>query len=432
MAGLRLCSFVFFGEGWMSGNLKQVDVAVLGAGIVGVSVAIAARQRGLSVVLVDRREPGSETSYGNAGILSSGSILPLNKPSLFRALPAYLTNSNAALRWNPAWAIRNADWIARFLANAAPSKVLPRAKALHGLIGASLKLHREWIVKAGAGDRIRETGWLKVWRSEALDAARQEQEFLASFGIKSDLLDRQAISALEPNIVPVYKVGLLHTQTASVDSPGGVVKAYARMFSHLGGEIRQSDVKAIEPAAEGWRLPLGGGAISARHVVVALGPWSADLLRPLGYRVPLAFERGYHQEFTPNPARALQRPIHDAEGSFLMTPMENGIRVTSGVELTDRDAPSSFAQLDMVVPMARGVVEFGAAVAEPWRGARPTLPDSLPMIGPAPRHARLWLAFGNQHIGFTTGPATGAAIAAMIAGDKPGFDVAPFSPGRYI
>jgi D-amino-acid dehydrogenase len=414
----------------MSG--KQVDVAVLGAGIVGVSAAIAARQRGLSVVLADRREPGSETSYGNAGILSSGSILPLNKPSLFRTLPSYLSNTHAALRFNPSWVIRNVDWIARFLANAVPSRTLPRAQALHGLIGASLKLHREWIVKANAAHRIRETGWLKVWRSEAVDAARQEQAFLAQFGIESELLDRQAISALEPNIVPLYKTGLLHTQTASVDSPGAVVKAYARMLANSGGEIRRSDIRAIEPAADGWRVVLADGMILARHIVVALGPWSADLLRPLGYRVPLAFERGYHQEFVPNPARALQRPIHDAEGSFLMTPMENGIRVTSGVELTDRDAPSSFAQLDMVVPMARSVVEFGATIGEPWRGSRPTLPDSLPMIGLAPRHAGLWLAFGNQHIGFTTGPATGSAIAAMIAGEKPTFDVAPFSPSRYL
>jgi D-amino-acid dehydrogenase len=410
----------------------QADVVVLGAGIVGVSAAFAARQRGLSVVMVDRREPGSETSYGNAGILSSGSIMPLNKPSLWRALPGYLGNTSAALRWDPAWAMRNLDWIARFLANATPSQTLPRAKALHGLIGASLKLHREWIVKAGAGQRIRETGWLKAWRSDATEAAKQEQAFLAEFGIASDLLDRQAISALEPNILPVYKIGLLHTQTASVDSPGEVVKAYARMFAGSGGELRRSDITAIEPAGEGWRVVLADGAVSARHVVVALGPWSADLLRPLGYRVPLATERGYHQEFAPNPARALLRPIHDAEGSFLMSPMEQGIRITSGVELTARDAPSSFAQLDMVVPMARGVVEFGEAVGEPWRGARPTLPDSLPMIGPAPRHPGLWLAFGNQHIGFTTGPATGAAIAAMISGDRPGFDVAAFAPGRYI
>jgi D-amino-acid dehydrogenase len=411
---------------------RQADVIVLGAGIVGVSAAYAARQRGLSVILVDRREPGSETSYGNAGILSSGSISPLNNPSLWKALPKYLTNRHAALRWNPAWAIQNIDWIVRFLANATPSRIRPRAAALHGLIGASLKLHREWIVKADAAQRIRETGWLKAWRSDAVAAAKAEQALLAEFGIESRLLDRQAISALEPSILPVYKVGLLHTQTASVDSPGAVVKAYARMFAGSGGEIRQSDITAIVPDGDGWRVVLADGAISARHVVVALGPWSADLLRPLGYRVPLAYERGYHREFKPNPARSLQRPIHDAEGSFLMTPMENGIRVTSGVELTARDAPSSFAQLDQVVPLARGVVEFGDAVGEPWRGARPTLPDSLPMIGPAPRHAGLWLAFGNQHIGFTTGPATGAAIAAMIGGAAPPFDVSAFSPGRYL
>jgi D-amino-acid dehydrogenase len=411
---------------------QQADVIVLGGGIVGVSAGFAARQRGLSVILVDRREPGSETSYGNAGILSSGSIIPLNQPSLWSALPGYITNRNAALRWDPAWAIRNLDWVVRFLANAAPARVRPRAAALHGLISASLKLHRDWIVKADAAHRIRETGWLKAWRSDAVAAAKAEQAFLAEYGIESRILDRQAMSALEPSILPVYKVGLLHTQTASVDSPGAVVKAYALMFARSGGEIRQSNIRAVVPDGEGWRVVLADGAITARHVVVALGPWSADLLRPLGYRVPLAFERGYHREFKPNPARPLQRPIHDVEGSFLMTPMEQGIRITSGVELTARDAPSSFAQLDQVVPLARGVVEFGDAVGEPWRGARPTLPDSLPMIGSAPRHPGLWLAFGNQHIGFTTGPATGVAIAAMIGGTTPPFDVSAFAPSRYL
>jgi D-amino-acid dehydrogenase len=410
----------------------QTDVVVLGAGIVGVSAAYATRQCGLSVVLVDRREPGSETSYGNAGILSSGSITPLNTPSLWHALPKYLTNRHPALRWDLGWSMRNFGWLVRFLANARARHTKPRAAALHGLIGASLKLHREWIVKAGAAQRVRETGWLKAWRSDAVASAKAEQAAIAEFGIHSELLDRQAISALEPNIVPVYKVGLLHTQTASVDSPGAVVKAYAQMFTGSGGEIRRAEIRSIVPDSDGWRVMLSDGAMRARHVVVALGPWSADLLRPLGYRVPLASERGYHQEFKPNAARQLLRPIHDSEGGFLMTPMEQGIRVTTGVELTSRDAPSSFSQLDAVVPVARGVVEFGEAVGEPWRGARPTLPDSLPMIGRAPRHSGLWLAFGNQHIGFTTGPATGAAIAAMIGGAPPAFDTAPFSPGRYL
>src|SRR5579871_1657760 len=123
------------------GTNRQVDVAVLGAGIVGVSAGLAARQRGFSVAVIDRREPGSETSYGNAGILSSGSILPLNKPSLWSALPSYLANSSAALRYDPLWVMRNLDWVARFLGNAVASRTKPRAIALHGLIEASLKLH---------------------------------------------------------------------------------------------------------------------------------------------------------------------------------------------------------------------------------------------------------------------------------------------------
>lgn len=411
---------------------QATDVVVLGAGIVGVSAAYAIRARGLSVTLVDRKAPGEETSYGNAGLLSSGSILPLNKPSLFKTWPSYITNQSKALRYDLGWSIRNADWIVRFFANAVQSRVKPRATALHGLIGASLALHRDWIVKAGAPERIRETGWLKAWRSEATASAQAEHDFLASYGIKSELLDRQAISALEPNILPVYKVGLLHSQTASVDSPGNVTKAYARMFEGAGGVLMQSEIRALVRESDGWRIVLADGSLTARHVVVALGPWSPDILKPLGYRVPMAFERGYHREFKPNPSRILRRPIHDAEGSFLMTPMENGIRVTSGVELTDRDAPSNYAQLDEVTSIARGVVEFGEAVGEPWRGARPTLPDALPMIGPAPKHSGLWFAFGNQHIGFTTGPATGAAIAAMIGGETPDFDVSAFAPSRYL
>src|SRR5262249_29078589 len=130
----------------MAGNTDKIDVIVLGAGIVGVSAAFAARQLGLSVMLVDRREPGSETSYGNAGILSSGSIFPLNQPGLLGKLPQYLTNQHPALRWDAGWALRNPGWIARFLANAAQSQVRPRALALHGLIKASLMLHRQWIV----------------------------------------------------------------------------------------------------------------------------------------------------------------------------------------------------------------------------------------------------------------------------------------------
>ena len=412
---------------------NKTDVIVLGAGIVGVSSAYAARQRGMSVVLVDRREPGSETSYGNAGIISSGSIFPLNQPSLFGNLPKYLSNTYPALRWDVGWPLKNPSWIARFLASARASQTKPRAQALHGLIQASLKLHRE-LDRAGG----RRQSYPQDWLAEGV-AQQQCRRRKGRSGSAHRIRHQERTArppgqfpGLEPNILPVYSVGLLHTETASVDLPVNVTKAYAKMFAGSGGEVRHAEIKSIAPDNDGWRVVLSDGELFARHVVVALGPWSADLLRPLGYRVPLATERGYHREFTPNASRKLLRPIHDADNAFLMTPMEQGIRVTSGVELTDRDAPSSYAQLDAVVPLARSVVEFGEPVGDIWRGARPTLPDSLPMIGPAPRHQGLWFAFGNQHIGFTTGPATGEAIAAMIAGAAPSFDTSAFSPKRYV
>ena len=149
-----------------------------------------------------------------------------------------------------------------FSASARASQTRPRALALHGLINASLKLHRDWIVRAGAPERIRETGWLKAWRSDNVAAAKADQDALAAYGIKSELLDRQAISALEPNILPVYSVGLLHTQTASVDSPGNVVKAYARMLSGSGGEVRRAEIRSIVPDGDGWRVVLSDGEIS--------------------------------------------------------------------------------------------------------------------------------------------------------------------------
>jgi D-amino-acid dehydrogenase len=419
----------------MPSTKAGADVVVIGAGIIGVSAAIALQQRGLSVILLDRREPGLETSYGNAGVLSSGSVMPINGSAIWKGLPQYLGNRHPAIRWRRGWPLANAGWGLRFLANATTTATKPRSAALHELIQNSLTVHRQWIPKAGVSHRLRETGWLKAWRGDGGAAAAAEQAMLQSFGIGSDVLDRQGISGLEPAIQPIYQVGLLHKDTASVDSPGSVVQAYARMFAAAGGVVMRGEVKAMARTSEQWQVTCSGSGapdIIAQHVVVALGPWSPDLLKPLGYNVPMAFERGYHQEFKVSGSRSIKRPIHDVDSGFVITPVENGVRITSGVEFAERDAPSSCAQLDAAIPRATEIVPLGEPVAEPWRGARPTLPDSLPMIGRAPRHAGLWLAFGHQHIGFSTGPGTGAVIAAMIATAPLPFDAKAFDPARYI
>ncbi len=408
-------------------------IAVLGAGIVGVSSALALQRKGFTVTLIDRKPPGRETSYGNAGIISRGSIMPFNNPDLWKALPSYLGNRHPALRYRAGYLAANLPWLARFLGNATAASSARRGAALNTLIASAMDLHRGWMHEAGVSHRLRETGWLKLWRDErSRPEAEAASRALQSFGLRAPILDRQEISGLEPDLAPVFSVGLLHQDTASVDSPGNVTAAYAALFARQGGTLRQDAILGLEQQGEGWLVRLDGGVLAADAVVMALGPWSAEALKPLGYHVLLAFERGYHQEFALPKGMKLSRPLYDSDHAYVLTPMENGVRVTTGVELTDRDAPSNLTQRDLAVAAAREIFPFEAAVAEPWRGARPTLPDSLPAIGKAPRHANLYVAFGHQHIGFSTGPSTGTAIAALVAGEAPPFDLAAFAPSRYL
>ncbi len=402
--------------------------------MVGVSCALGLQKRGLAVTLIDRREPGGETSYGNAGVISRSSILPLNNPALWASLPAYLRNDHAAIRYRWGHLLRNPGWILRFLAEARPSRLPHRIAALESLASQALPLHKAWMVEAGIAHRLRETGSLRLWRSADGPAkAQAEHEWFEDHGIRTELFDRQSLSALEPDLNPIFSAGVLHSDSASVDWPQAVVQAYAALFTQRGGRIATAAISGLSKTAAGWRAQTDADPFEAEIAVVALGPWSADILKPLGLHVPLNVERGYHRHYHAEAGRKLARPFLDTEEGYMLAPMEKGFRLTSGVELAHRDATSSHAQIDQVLPRVREAFAITAAVdATTWRGSRPTLPDSLPMIGEAPRHPGLWLAFGNQHIGFSTGPVTGEILAAMVTGEKPIADPAPFAPGRYL
>jgi len=407
---------------------------VLGAGIVGVCCALSLQKRGLAVTLIDRREPGSETSYGNAGVLSRSSIAPLNNPGLFGKLGSYLGNRHPALHLDWRRATASPGWLMRFLWEARPSQAAQRIAALDSLTAGTVSMHRSLMAQAGISHRLRETGTLKLWRSQAGHAlAKAEQDFLAEHGIASDILDRQALSGLEPDLKPIFPAALLIPSNGSVDNPGAVASAYAALFTGRGGTIMQAEIAGLARQGERWQVRTDDGTYEADIAVVALGPWSADLLRPLGLDPKLDVERGYHRHLRAAGKAKLTRPVYDADAAYYMAPMEQGLRVTSGVEIAHRDAPENHRQIDAATASAREAFPLGDVVeAQPWRGARPTLPDSLPMIGEAPRHPGLWLAFGNQHIGLTTGPATGEVLAAMIMGEGPMADPTPFAPGRYL
>lgn len=402
--------------------------------MVGVSCALALQKRGHAVTLVDRREPGRETSYGNAGVLARSSIVPLNNPGLFAKLTSYLGNGHPALNLDWRRALTRPGWLLRFLWEARPSQAEARIDALDSLTADTVARHRALMAEAGVSHRLRETGTLKVWRSEAgHQAAKAEHDFLAARGIASELLDRQGISAVEPALRPIFPAGLLIPTNASVDSPGAVTEAYAALFAARGGVIAQAEIVSLSRGAGGWRAAAKNGTtFEADLAVVALGPWSADLLRPLGLDPKLDVERGYHRHLKPEAGASLARPVYDVDAAYFMAPMEQGYRVTSGVDLSHRDAADNHRQIDMVTASAKEAFPLTEVVGETWRGARPTLPDSLPMIGEAPRNPGLWLAFGTQHIGFSTGPIIGEMVAAMVSGEAPPADPKPFAPGRYI
>ncbi|WNJ90829.1 FAD-binding oxidoreductase [Bosea sp. 685] len=409
------------------------SIVVLGAGMVGVSCALALQKRGFTVTLLDRRAPGQETSYGNAGVLARSSIVPLNNPGLWSKLTSYLGNTHPALNLDWRRALTRPGWLLRFLWESRPSQAAARIAALDSLTASTVTRHRELMAAAGVSHRLRETGTLKLWRGEDGHAAAQaEQDFLKQHGIASEVLDRQGISALEPALKPIFPAGLLTPSNASVDSPGAVTAAYAALFAQRGGRIEQAEIRTLKRNGDGWRVETDKGLYEADLAILALGPWSSDLLAPLGLNSRLDVERGYHRHLRPEAGAALSRPVFDVDGAYFMAPMEQGYRVTSGVDLSLRDAPDNHRQIDQATASAREAFPLEEVVGETWRGCRPTLPDSLPMIGEAPRNPGLWLAFGNQHIGFSTGPITGEIIASMICGETPPADPKPFAPGRYL
>lgn len=408
-------------------------VVVLGAGMVGVCCALALRRRGFDVVLIDRKEPGRETSFGNSGVFSRSSVIPINGPGLLRQLLRHVLGLSPAVRWR-ASGLASPAWIARFLAECSASSTRRRSIALDALIRLSVAENRRLIAQAGLERHLRETGWLKVWRTpQGASAAQTEAALLARFGIATEVLDAERIARLEPAAQHVFPAGLLITQSASVDDPGAIVTGYAALFRAEGGTFDRTTVRGLLRTTTGWRLETDGASRDADHVVVALGPWSADLLRPLGYRVPLGFERGYHFHLQMPAGSGPRRAVYDVDGGYVVSPMRAGARVTSGVELAGRDAPPRREQIDRAARLAASTFGLGdPAEPEPWLGSRPTLPDSLPMIGPVPSSHGLWAAFGHQHIGFSTGAGTAEIIAALLSGEPSPIDARPFDPRRYL
>jgi len=413
--------------------VARADVIVLGAGIVGTSIALHLAKRGLSVALVDRAGVGEGTSYGNTGIIEGNTIFPQAFPSrlatLFRIALKRAPEANYHLSFLP----QVAPWLFAFRAASQPARLLETAQAMRPLFARAIAEHEVLVGEADAERYVRRTGWLKLYRSEDSFAAQaRELDLAKNLGIANVPLDTEAARALEPSLAPVFRHAVHWTGAMSVSNPLALTRAYAARFAALGGISANGDARSLHRIHPHWRVDAASGPIDAGDVVVALGPWAPDVLAPLGIKLPLAVKRGYHRHFRAQGNASLARPVLDADNGYCLAPMEQGIRLTTGAEFAARDAAPTPVQFERLLPAARQLFALGEP-AEPrtWLGARPCFPDSRPVIGRAPNQRGLWLAYGHAHWGLTLGPATGRLIAEMMTGAAPFCDPKPYGAERF-
>jgi D-amino-acid dehydrogenase len=412
----------------------KADVVVLGAGMVGVSAALHLQQRGRDAILVDRHElAGEETSFGNAGLIESASVFPYMFPRDFAQILQYALNRSPQVRYRLSDLPYSLPWLLRYFLASSPDRALHSAMAELPLIRRSLIEHEALIAEAGVPELLRKTGWLKLFRSDAsLANAVRDVERARQYGVEGEVLDRKAVAAREPNLTGEFTGAIYFPSPGFIPDPGALAKAYTALFKRKGGRFVVGDARTLEQDAGRWRVSGPEGGIVAREVVVALGPWSDLVFGPLGYSIPLGIKRGYHLHLAPRGNAVLNQPVLDFDLGFLLAPMNRGIRLTTGVEFARRDAPCTPVQIKQALPRARALFPLGEAIdAKPWMGARPCLPDMLPVIGKAPRHAGLWFDFGHQHHGLTLGPATGRLLAEMMTGETPFADPRPFAAARF-
>jgi D-amino-acid dehydrogenase len=413
---------------------ETVDAIVLGAGFVGVSAALHLQARGRRVALVDRHAGAAgETSFGNSGIIQSEGVIPY----VFPRAPVEIVRG--ALNLDPRALIRYgalphiAPAIFRYFAASTPAGKNATAKAMAPFLARASAEHLKLVHEAGAEALLRRGGWIKAFRSaRGEDMANKEAEELKSYGIRPAMLDRAALIALEPHLSEAAIGGAHYTEPMSTPDPQALAQSYADLFVKRGGRMETGDARTLEAAGSAWMVKTASGRLAARDVVIALGPWSNELARRLGLRLPFFVKRGYHMHYEAKGNAGLTRPVLDLERGYLVTPMARGMRLTTGAEFARRDDPPSSAQLDRVEPFARELFPIGARKdASPWMGRRPCLPDMRPVIGPFPGKPGLWLDFAHHHLGLTLGPVSGRLLADLMSGEAPIVDPAPFRAERF-
>ena len=414
-------------------TLARHEAIVIGAGVAGLSTALYLRRAAVAVVVIDPLPPAGGASFGNAGLLSPDTAVPIALPGMLRKVPGWLTDPLGPLSVRPSYFPRALPWLLRWIRSGRLQRVMAISDAMRALHRDTLGCWQELLGAPLYRELIRPIGQVHVWEGEGDSAnAQVEQQVRDRHGIRTETLTADDLRQMFPGIARDVTRGLLTPGNGFTVSPQRSVRTLGELFQQEGGElINERAMKLIPREGGGWMVMTNIANRSADHVVVATGAWSRQLLDPLGISVPLETERGYHAMlFDPEVMPAL--PISNKTRAFGVTPMEDGLRVAGTVEIAGLDAPPNEERAKALVQHARRMFPaLTGAQVRYWMGFRPSTPDSLPVLGPAPGRPGLHFAFGHGHFGMTGGPPSGRLVARLITGQPTGIDAAPYAVQRF-
>ena len=409
-------------------------VTVIGAGIVGTCCAIYLQRLGLKVTMIDRVAPGESCSFGNAGVLSSWSCVPISVPGIAYSVPGWLLDPEGplAIRWR--YLPQAMPWLLKFLRAGRADRIPAISDALFALNHPTVDLYKKLAGAAGVPELVRDSSYLHVYRNlEAADPDGFSWRLRREHGAKMDFLSDGEVQEVEPEISPVYRRAVvIHNQGHTVN-PARLVQALAKYFEQQGGCILRGEVKHLAPGPGGPVIVKTTiGEIASDFLVIAAGAWSHRLTAQLGCTIPLETERGYNMTFA-NPGVSLNHTIMEGKRRFVTTAMEMGVRCAGTAEFAGLEAPPNPRRTRILKKLGKELLpNLNIEEATDWMGHRPVLPDSLPAIGALPGHPNVLTAFGHGHSGLTGAPMTGRIIAGLIAGSPLNVDVTPYRPDRFI
>ncbi|MQB40580.1 FAD-binding oxidoreductase [Rhizobium sp. ICMP 5592] len=409
-------------------------IAVVGAGIIGVTIAFELQRRGRNVILIDKDAPGKGASYGNMASIAVTEFMPASRPSVWAQMPKWLLDPEGPVRVRPSYLPKLAPWFLRFLEASRPSRVRKLEAAGAVLCKRVYEDLDPLLQAAGLADMLSAEGCLSLYADDAeFKTDREHIEVLERFGFRHEILDGNAIRDLEPALATKIGRGVLFPDNRSVKDPYRLVVALSERFLSLGGGVEQGEVVGFDRAGDvvaGIRLK-DGRVIKAAEVVLCAGAYTGRLSRLLGEPIPLETERGYHTQIMA-PGVSMRHSIIWPARAFMVTPTAGGIRVGGTVEMAGLDAPPDYRRAKVLVKRAREALpDLTSEAATEWMGHRPALPDTVPVIGPSARHRGVFYATGHGHLGLTYAATTGRLIADLVTGATPPIDLTPYRVDRF-